>query len=123
AFAACRPADKGGAGKTARERPHHADGRAEARYCARLCAARLCADQGKGRTGSLDFAAREAVGSFRPVFFPGYFFIRVIQGPKPASRSVRNLRVASSVIFPCASNLPCAEPMKTSGRGSTWAQS
>src|SRR5260221_4656849 len=50
-------------------------------------------------------------------------FMRSIQTLKPASSSVRNLRVVSSVSLPCASNLDCAAPMNTSGLGCTCATS
>src|SRR6266850_3823527 len=54
-----------------------------------------------------------------------YFLIlmRSIQTLKPASSSVRNLRAASSVSLPCASNLLAAPPMNTSGLGCTCATS
>ena len=52
-------------------------------------------------------ATTQAPGPGQPAFLARYFFIciRSIQGLKPASRSVRNLRVLSSVSLPCASNL------------------
>ena len=54
----------------------------------------------------------------------GYRFTRIrsTHGLKPARRSARNLRVVSSVSFPSV-NLLGPAPMKTSGRGSTCAQS
>ncbi|MCD6041981.1 MAG: livF 22 [Burkholderiales bacterium] len=77
------------------------------------------------RTGD-EREARRAQGPRGPLLRPGdYFFTRIrsIHGLKPASMSVRNLRVVSSISLPWASNLVGAAPMNTSGRGSTCAQS
>ena len=62
-------------------------------------------------------ATTQAPGPGQPAFLARYFFARIrsIQGLNAVSRSVRHLRVLSSVSFPSV-NLLEPTPMNTSGR-------
>ncbi len=102
-------------------RPHH-DGAPDLRRHRRL---RRGADLRRHRQlrRGVPRAARPLGGRAGADYFFGPTRIRSIQILSPTRSSPRNLRVASSVILPCASSLDCALPMKTSGRGSTWPQS
>src|SRR5581483_4139016 len=113
------------AGQAARGGPDRPDGGAEARHRARLRRARLRAGERPARARGHDRAPRAAPGPLGPVLLARYAFgfIRSTQALSPARSSARNLRVVSSVSLPWASNLVCARPMNTSGRGSTWPQS
>src|SRR5439155_20163211 len=117
--------DPPGPGKAAPERADAVDGGAEARHRARLREPRLRADQGPRGARGQHRQPGAPSGPDRSVLRAGYFLtcMRSIQTLKPTSRSVRNLRVASSVTRPCGSTFEATEPTNTSGRGSTCAQS
>src|SRR5439155_6106559 len=110
--------DPPGPGKAAPERADAVDGGAEARHRARLREPRLRADQGPRRARGEHRRPGAPSRLDRSVLRAGYFLIcmRTIQSLKPTRRSVRNLRVASSVIAPCAgSTFDATEPTNTSG--------